>query len=236
MRIIINPSYKFLEDFIYSLPANFEKSGKVIYEGRNILRQYTIKNVDLVVKRFKQPHLINRIVYRFFRLSKANRSYHYGLELFRRGIATPEPIAFIEKRNFGLTDSYYISLNSPLKHTMREFWFDPEIGERKFILEAFGKFTARLHQKGVLHLDYSSGNILFDIENGNPVFSLVDINRIRFGKVTEEEGYKSFARLWLPNEVYVIIAKCYAAESGYNETHAIERICYYKDCFMKQKK
>lgn len=235
MKIVINPSYKFLENFIYSLPDNFEKSGDVIYEGRNILRQYTIKNLSVIVKRFKRPGLINRIAYRFFRLSKAHRSYQYGIELRRRGILTPQPIAFIEKHNFGLTDSYYVSLESPFKRTMREFWFNPEIGDRHFILEAFGKFTSQMHQKEVLHLDYSAGNVLFDVEDGIPVFSVVDINRMRFGKVTEEEGYKSFKRLWLPNDVYIAIAKSYAAAHKYNEAHAIERICYYKNCFMKRK-
>jgi hypothetical protein len=42
------------------------------------------------------PHLINKIVYKKFRKSKARRSYEYATLLLDKGIGTPQPIAFLE--------------------------------------------------------------------------------------------------------------------------------------------
>lgn len=52
-------------------------------------------------------------------------------------------------------------------------------------MTAFAEFTARLHEAGILHLDYSPGNILYDKIGEEYHFSLVDINRMHFG----ESGY-----------------------------------------------
>lgn len=237
MKITVNPKYARLESFIRQLPATFDCSGEVLYKERNVLRKYKVDGMELVVKRFKRPHLINRFVYTRLRPSKARRSYEYGMELSKRGVNTPEPVAYIECRRFGLTDSYYICLDANLPRVVREFWTIPEIGDRAFILKAFAEFTADMHRKGVMHLDYSAGNILFDVQNGLPVFSLVDINRVSIGNpVSEEDGYRNFRRLWFPHDTYVMLARAYAAAFGYDEAHAVERVCYYKDYFMKHRK
>lgn len=236
-RYDIHPSYGFLLPFLEKLPKVYSSSGDVIYSDRNELKRFTIKDCDLVVKSFRPPHIINRIVYTFFRPSKAKRSYLHAVELIKRGVETPFPVAYIEEYRGGLLyHSYYISFYSGFSRNMREFWFTPEIGNRTPVLKAFAGFTAKLHEKGVLHTDYSAGNILFEETDGTVLFTLVDVNRMHFGKVDEEEGYRNFARLWLPDETYKIIAKEYANVRGYDEKRAIERICYYKDRFMLKKK
>ena len=73
MKVVINPKYNFLTDFIYHLPGCFFKDGETIYQGRNILKKYDIQGYRLIVKRFKRPNIINQIVYSFFRRSKARR-------------------------------------------------------------------------------------------------------------------------------------------------------------------
>ena len=70
MKVVINPKYNFLTDFIYHLPGCFFKDGETIYQGRNILKKYDIQGYRLIVKRFKRPNIINQIVYSFFRRSK----------------------------------------------------------------------------------------------------------------------------------------------------------------------
>ena len=102
------------------------------------------------------------------------------------------------------------------------------------ILTSFGVYTANLHKKGVLHKDYSAGNVLFRMENGQVYFSLVDINRMRFGSVSSEQGYKNFERLWLSDSDFITIAKAYAQERNLNPEEAIKQIRFYKNRFMKQ--
>ena len=40
MKVVINPKYNFLTDFIYHLPGCFFKDGETIYQGRNILKKH----------------------------------------------------------------------------------------------------------------------------------------------------------------------------------------------------
>jgi tRNA A-37 threonylcarbamoyl transferase component Bud32 len=237
MKVVINPAYKRIEDFIQNIPDVFKASGEILYEGRNLLKRFKTGNTYLIVKRFKTPHLINRFAYAYLRKSKACRSYECAFRLLENGINTPDPIAFTEDYKGGLLAySYYISDEITEAYEIREFWFHPEkLTEEAFVLEAFGRFTADMHKKKILHKDYSSGNILYKIHDGKVMFYLVDINRIRFDKpVSEEEGYESLKRLWLNDDVFILIARSYAKAMGYDINHAVERILYYKNSFMKR--
>lgn len=234
MKVVLNPSFECLRSFVETIPVVFLSTGTVIYEGRNILKRFDIGNYALVVKRFKKPNVINRFVYISFRSSKAMRSYTNALKLEKLNISTPQPVAYIEEFGFGLSYSYYITLEF---REMTEIRYVCERSDKEVavqVLEQFGRFTADIHKKNVLHQDYSPGNILFKVENGNIKFALVDVNRMSFNPISEEVGYKNFERLWLSEEAFVRIAKSYAASMGYDEAHAIERICYYKRCFMKE--
>ena len=86
MRVIVNPKYTHLQKQIEEIPKFFADEGKVVYDGRNILKRISLDNVDVVVKSFKKPHIINRVVYSYFRQSKAARSYIYSMELQKHGI------------------------------------------------------------------------------------------------------------------------------------------------------
>lgn len=235
-KSIVYPLYEGFRPEIEEAIVNFSSFGKLIYEGRNELRRGTIGNHDSVVKSFKPPHLINRVAYSFFRPSKAARSYLYALKLQEIGVNTPSPIAYVEEYDNGLLyHSYYISFYSTFSRNMREFWFIPEIGDRLPILQAFARFTAKMHEAAIMHTDYSAGNILFEEKSGETDFMLVDINRMYFGQVNEEMGYRNFARLWLPDDTYTVIAAEYARARGYDEQHAIDRVRYYKNKFMSKK-
>ena len=48
MKVVINPKYNFLTDFIYHLPGCFFKDGETIYQGRNILKKYDIQGYRLI--------------------------------------------------------------------------------------------------------------------------------------------------------------------------------------------
>ena len=68
----LRPDYQNMEDFMYSIPERFAAGeGTVVYKGRNELRKMTYGGLDLVVKSFHRPNLVNRFVYGVFRPSKA---------------------------------------------------------------------------------------------------------------------------------------------------------------------
>lgn len=76
--------------------------------------------------------------------------------------------------------------------------------------------AAKMHTAGILHKDFSPGNLLW---RQDPVtldvdFCLVDINRMRFGKVSVKQGAENFARLWGQPEMFRLMADEYARLRG----------------------
>ena len=117
MNIVINPDYSKLSLFIEQLPSDFSNGGDMIYEARNQIKKFRVQDIDVVVKRYKVPICINRIIYAFFRPSKAKRAYDYAMFLLSKGIRTPEPIAYIEvKKGLFFYQGYFISKMENLKN------------------------------------------------------------------------------------------------------------------------
>ena len=234
MNIIINPEYSYLESYIRELPDSFKNEGELIYKGRNELKVFEINGKKIVVKSFKISHLINKIAYSFFRPSKAKRSYLYGLEIIKRGINTPVPIAYIEEIKGGLLNrSFYISEYCEYDRIFREFTYYPESFEGKDdILLRFADFTSHLHDLGIYHKDYSPGNILFQKTEAGIDFCIIDINRVRFGKVSKERGFRNFERLWAGDKMLAIIAERYAANGGFDKKEAVEKVIKYNHKVM----
>ena len=54
-----------------------------------------------------------------------------------------------------------MSLQSPYRYNFCQFG-NADIKSCEDVVTAFAEFTARLHEAGILHLDYSPGNILYD--------------------------------------------------------------------------
>lgn len=235
MKVVIHPEYKKLEDFVLRLPNLFNNEGEVIYTGRNILKRYAVGEFNLIVKRFRKPHLINKIAYSYFRLSKACRSYQHACRLQEMEILTPSPVAYIETYKGGLIEySYYISLESPFE-VFRSL-YDVPFEEKKDLLKAFAYFAAELHKKDIYHKDFTQGNILFRRDLLGVSFSIIDINRMAFGPVTKEKGYKNFWALWEQVGSLTYIAKCYGYAMGYDEKESVNHILYYNNLFNIRKK
>ena len=74
-----------------------------------------------------------------------------------------------------------------------------------------------MHEQGILHLDFSPGNVLWDKDaEGHYHFSIVDINRMNFGPVSMKKGCKNFARLWGPDHFFELLSGEYASQRHFN--------------------
>ena len=169
--------------------GDFERwnKGEVIDARRNILRL----TEGVVVKQFKTPNILRGIWYGLFGKSKARRSYEYAQRL--EGL-TPEPIAYREVRVCGvLRESWYACKQSECAHSFKELIDDPKFPHRADILRAIGRFTAELHQRGLVHRDYSQGNILFN-EDGSKI-EVIDLNRIRWHRSRWSHPFKRLERI-----------------------------------------
>ena len=204
---------------LQNLPQLFAQSNNVLYQKRNTIK---IIEQDYVVKSFAVPSFFKRLIYTITP-SKARRSFIYAQRL---GDMTPKPITYIETRKGGfLHESYYISLLSPCTHVLKEVIKDVNFPPRDLIFDSFGRFTAQLHEKGMIHEDYSMGNILFEPTDQGVRFQLVDLNRMRFNQhINCHKGCKNFERIDTDQHALSVVAKAYAQARGFNEDECVQLV------------
>lgn len=223
MKIVVNPPFEPLRDFVERIPTTMEAEGTYIYGGRRnlIVKMTAHDGTVLNVKRFQQPRGLNRLVYSTgIRQPKGRRAFDYPARLLAKGIETPEAVAYIEDRNaLGLLRlCWLVTIQCPYSHLLYEMGdARPEVYEP--VARCLAAFAAHMHNSQVLHLDFSPGNILWD---GGSRFSIVDINRMRFGLVTMETGCKSFARLWGPKRFVQLLVEEYARQRGFDPQTCVE--------------
>lgn len=189
------------------------------YEGgvgkRNIIKIIPVEGVSLNIKAFKIPNAVNKIVYNFFRKSKAQRSFEYANKLLELGVGTPKPMAYFEYKSvFSFNKSFYISEQLDCDMTYRELTKDFNIPDYDIILRAFTRFTYGLHEKGIRFLDHSPGNTLIKKNENGYDFYLVDLNRMQFGPMDFETRIKNFARLTIHKSMVEVMSDEYAKCSG----------------------
>jgi serine/threonine protein kinase len=236
MTIVINPKYSHLRSFIENIPDKFDKEGEMVYEARNQLKKFSVEGYDVIVKRYKKPHYINRIAYSFVRPSKAKRAYEFALKLLELGLDSPEPIAFIEETTGGLLDrGYFISIYEKDYTDIRQLMLGNE--KNAALLAALSNYIVGIHDKGVLHLDMSPGNILYKKIGDKYCFTLIDINRMQFRpSISTEKRYSSFKRISSNEEVLTEMAKVYAAAANLDETESIREINRFSYEFFNSRK
>ena len=133
MKIKINPKYEEMRSFIERIPDVFEKEGRVIYTGRNLIKVMEAPDGTVInVKRYHVPKGPNSLVYSLgIRKPKGERAFEYPMILEKKGIGTPAPIALIEERNaIGLLVSEYAkvrdyNVDEAVDYVMKErakFW------------------------------------------------------------------------------------------------------------------
>ena len=224
VHVTINPKFGDLVCFMNVLPRIFEHSGTVIYKGRNELKEFEQNGRILVVKSYQLPHFINRIVYNLFRASKARRSYCYAEMLRSWGLGSPEPIGFYSTGTWLLFgQSYFVSLKSECPYTYRDL-ANRTFDRQEEILRAIAHTTAVLHEHDCLHKDYSAGNVLFKELSVGIQVEIIDLNRMRFGKVGMEEGCKNFERLPGTDKMFEVLANEYASIRGFDSVRCLELI------------
>ncbi|MBN4084879.1 Kdo domain containing protein [Flavobacteriaceae bacterium AH-315-B10] len=217
MKKVIRPKYKDFEIEIDGFIDAFDSSGEEIKDERNKLKLFKLNSGILNIKSFKIPNLINQVVYKFFRKSKAQRSFEYANTLMELGIGTPQPIAYYENSTlFLFKRSFYVSEQLDCDLTYRELIKDFDYPNHEKILRAFTRFTFNLHEKGIHFLDHSPGNTLIQLNNGVYKFYLVDLNRMRFETMDFETRIKNFSRLTKHKYMVEVMSDEYAKALGEN--------------------
>jgi serine/threonine protein kinase len=201
IKVFVNPNFLYLQEDIQHIPQTFYSENDLIFKKRNELRIIERGGIKLVVKYFRKITWANRIIYRFFRKSKACRSYENALELLTRDVATPHPIAYIEEYgSCTLKRSFFVSRYVDYKNI--DFTALGSIDSQ--LISDFAEFVYLLHLRGVFHRDLNIGNILYRHKEGEQgyQFCLIDNNRLRFCSPTRNKMVKNLNRLFMPFDVY----------------------------------
>lgn len=198
---------------LFDIINNFETSGSnFIIGNRNKIKTFDYQGITINVKSFRKPILINGFIYKYFRESKAKRSFENASILLNKGIGTPKPIAYYENFNgIFLRDSYYICEHLIPDLIFRDVFGNEEKYEMEKILRGLAKFTFKLHENGIEFLDHSPGNTLIKCNNDDYNFYLVDLNRMKFHtKMSFEMRMKNLSKI-APSEYFIrIISNEYA--------------------------
>ncbi|HEA30836.1 MAG TPA: Kdo domain containing protein [Leeuwenhoekiella sp.] len=197
---------------------HFGQEGTLFAGGdRNTIKNFDFEGKKIIIKSFKIPNLVNKIAYRFFRKSKAQRSFEYASKLLEMGVGTPRPLAYAEDNQVLFNKSYYACDLLDYDLTYRDLVDNPKYARETEILKAFTRFTYALHEKDIHFLDHSPGNTLIVKEKQEYLFYLVDLNRMEFKPMDYATRIKNFSRLTPKKEMVKIMAKEYARLAGYEE-------------------
>lgn len=236
MKIVFSEDHQHLKSKILDVVKEFEIKGKAINDGkRNSIKIFDIDGKQINIKSFKVPNAINKIAYKYFRKSKAERSFNYAQKLLKKNIGTPAPIAYIEESSgVGFGKSYYISQQLPADLTYRELVQEPDFPENDAILRAFTRFTFKMHENNIEFLDHSPGNTLIQIKENNYEFYLVDLNRMNFRVLDFDARMKNFSRLTPKKEMVEIMANEYAPLINKPEPKVFQKMWFYTEQFQEK--
>ena len=239
MKYTINTTFNDDINLIKSNIFHFSSQGKPFGDGkRNIIKLFELDGITINIKSFKIPNLVNKIAYKYFRKSKARRSFEYATVLLEKEIGTPQPIAFLENYNWiGLKDSYYVSEHLECDLTYRELVEIPNYPDNENVLRQFTQFSFHLHQNGVEFLDHSPGNTLIKKSVDDKYeFFLVDLNRMNFHeKMDFDQRMKNLSRLTPQKGMIATMSNEYAKlYSEKTEDEIFEKMWFYTQEFQEK--
>ena len=239
MLLKVHPDFILKENSIKINITDFSSTGLLFGDGqRNKIKLFELDGATINIKSFKIPNIINQVAYKYFRKSKARRSYEYATVLLEKGIGTPQPIAFAEDFTvLGIKESYYISEHLSCDLTFRELVEIPDYPDHEKILRQFAKFTFDLHKKGIEFLDHSPGNTLIKkVADGQYAFFLVDLNRMNFHKNMDfDQRMRNFSRLTPKKEMIAVMSNEYSKlYSAQNEVKIFDKMWFYTNDFQEK--
>ena len=226
INVNYNPKFSNLSDILNEIFVNFNFKGKILVNGqRNAIKLFEVEGITLNIKSFKKPNLINKIVYRYFRKSKARRSFEFASKLMEMQIGTPQPVAFFENYDFvGLKESYYACEHLENVFEFREIVQNETFENRDFIIRKFTQFTFEMHEKGIEFLDHSPGNtLIYKNTDGSYSFFLVDLNRMQFHETIDfKTRMKNLSKITHKKDMIAVMSNEYAKLSNGDETTIFE--------------
>lgn len=236
-KTVISKDFVQYADFLYTIPALFIKGqGEVIYCKRNEIRRFTHQDQVFIVKRYKKANILQRLVYTFFRPTKAKRAYFFAQEFRQRGIDTPREVAYMETGSWGLFSvGYFVSLE--VKGTESHLLLREVENFSHSLADAVAAHVLKMHSKGILHGDLNLSNFLCSERPDGYHFTMIDINRSHFrdGMPSNEECLDNLVRTTHRRDLYEYLVRSYARQRGWNEDTTAAKALQLLDNFENRR-
>ncbi len=172
----------------------WEREGITVdHDGKNRLGHGCLglgfAETEVFLKEFGRKSSVDTLL-SLGRPSRAAKSFHAGLEMRRRDLPTPEPLAAITARRAGwVRGDWLITDWLPGTTTLREVLDHPDrhravldIWPWELLLEDVGRLLRRMSDARVLHRDLSLRNILVETPGETPPerprLWIIDLNRV----------------------------------------------------------
>jgi serine/threonine protein kinase len=149
---------------------------------------------QLVVKEYRAGGPLRRAA-DVFRGSPARRAWLGGHGLRARGIGAATPIAFVERRRWGIPMASAIVLEDlqhfePADHCSAKHAGDEEV------VKAIVRLAIRLHRRGVVHGDLKASHLLLGREASGIEAYLIDLEGVRFPRrLRDRDRIRALAQL-----------------------------------------
>lgn len=232
---------QFINQFVKRIPIIFNDNGTLLHDERNTIKSFLVNNPEvpfqkIVVKKFRNRNIFQRVSYSFFRDSKAIRAYHNAAELRKKKISTPREIACIEEYANGLLKSSYVITEFTEGCPIKDFFIGTEEFD-KVVAKEFAHFVVELHGKGILHHDLNSTNVLYHRSPQGNYFSVIDINRMKIksskNELTPYECFENLTRFTGSMDLFEYVLQHYIQYREWNKK-MIDRAIKIKETHDKQ--
>jgi hypothetical protein len=179
--------------------------------------------VDAVAKEFR-PSGLKRLK-TLVVPSKAVKAWRGAVACVERDVATPRPMACLERRRAGVVaESWFVSAWVENAREIRHLFLEFEGDALRVLVAGLAACLRRAHERGILHGDLSDGNIL--VSGPAPFrFSLIDTNRIcACRRLSWRTRVRNLVRLGVPPEVQDAFLDAYLGER--RESIGLRRLYY----------
>lgn len=193
---------------------------KILLESRNRVGQVPLtlssgERREIVVKEFSSRGAEK--LKSLFRPSKASRAWKGALTLVERGLRTPSPVAYLDKKSTGLVERcFFLAEKVSGGEEVRSLFRNLSPKELRPLLASLGSHLRLCHDLGILHRDLSDGNILVKKGEGEHLdFFFLDTNRIRdrIRKPRRLRRLKNLIRLGVPRSHQHFFLQAYLGKS-----------------------
>lgn len=173
---------------IVASPDKAMAQGSLIKNGRTCtVARVGVAGADLVIKRYNLKNL-KHVLERFWRPSRAWRSWREGYRLQFHGIATPMPMALIEERVGPLRRRAFL-INEFCPGIGLQKCLSPDAEPPGDVAQAICELFQTLHKLRISHGDLKASNLLWDTREGRVV--VIDLDAM-----TQHRSETGYARAW----------------------------------------